>query len=64
MFDNTIIIEKLPESVFTGEIFNNLKTQFVNTISENKLTIAQTRYLFNNILEQFEKEMPVTNHTK
>lgn len=64
MFKNTVIVEKLPESVFTGDTFYNLKTQFVNAISENKLTIAQTRYLFNSILNQFEIDMPVTNHIK
>lgn len=64
MFENTIIIEKLPETVFTGTVFDSLKTQLINTISENKLTISQTRYLFNNILNQFEMNMPVTNHTK
>ena len=32
--------------------------------SENKLTISQTRFLFSSILEHFDRNMPVTNHTK
>ena len=40
MFNNTIIKEVLPEDVFTDNKFYNLKSQFANTISENKLTIA------------------------
>ena len=64
MFENTIIVKELPEEIFTGDTFSNLESQFVSAISENKLTIAETRYLFNCILNRFEKDMPVTNHTK
>ena len=48
----------------TGDTFSKLESQFVNAISENKLSIAETRYLFNCILNRFEKDMPVTNHSK
>lgn len=44
------------------EKFNKVYTQIINTLSENKFTISQTRYLFNSVLNQFEREMPVTNH--
>ena len=64
MFENTIIKESLPETMFTGDLFLNLKSQFINTISENKLTISETRYLFNCILDEFETNMPVTNHIR
>lgn len=63
MYENTVIREALPEKIISGDKFYKLQSQFINTISENKLTIAQTRYLFNAILDQFEVDMPVTNHT-
>lgn len=63
MFKNqTIISYNLPEDMFCDDRFYKIQSQLINTLSENKLTIAQTRYLFNTIIEQFEKEMPVTNH--
>ena len=62
MFKNVIIKENLPEDVFYGETFNRLESLIVNALSENKLTIAQTRHLFNSILNRFESEMPVINH--
>lgn len=51
-----------PEDTFTDN-FKNLQSEIINTLSENKLTISQTRYLFRTILSQFERDMPVTNHT-
>lgn len=63
MTDNVIIKEEvLPEDVFGGEVFNKLHSDIINALSENKLSISQTRHLFNSILNQFEREMPVTNH--
>lgn len=62
MFNNTVIKESLPEDVRADEIFQNVQTQIINTLSEKQFTISQTRYLFNSILEQFERYMPVTNH--
>ena len=62
MFNNTVIEEVLPEDVRADEIFQNVQTQIINTLSEKQFTISQTRYLFNSILEQFERYMPVTNH--
>lgn len=50
------------EDTFTDN-FKNLQLEIINTLSENKLTISQTRYLFRTILSQFERDMPVTNHT-
>lgn len=63
MYENTVIRETLPERTILDDRFTKLQSQFINTISENKLTIAQTRYLFNAILDQFEIDMPVTNRT-
>lgn len=64
MFENTVIVKELPEKIFADDVFSKLESQFVNAISENKLSIAETRYLFNYILNRFEKDMPVTNHSK
>ena len=64
MFENAVIEKEQPEKIFTGDTFYKLESQFVNAISENKLSIAETRYLFNCILNRFEKDMPVTNHSK
>lgn len=49
----------LPEDIFNIRKFNSLKIKFINIISENKLMIAQTRYLFNSVLKQFEREVPI-----
>ena len=62
MFNNTVIKESLPEDVRADEIFQNVQLQIINTLSEKQFTISQTRHLFNSILEQFERYMPVTNH--
>ena len=63
MYENTVIRETLSERTIPDDRFTKLQSQFINTISENKLSIAQVRYLFNAILHQFEVNMPVTNHT-
>lgn len=62
MFNNTVIKEVLSEDVRADEVFQNVQTQIINTLSGKQFTISQTRYLFNSILEQFERYMPVTNH--
>lgn len=63
MFENTVIMEKLSEDIMQdSERFGRVYTQFINALSENQFTISQTRHLFNSILNQFEREMPVTNH--
>lgn len=67
MFNETIIKELLPEDFPRTEEYKNynkIEKDIINTLSENQFTISQARYLFNNILKQFEREMPVTNHTK
>ncbi len=64
MNENVIVKENLPADIFADDRFYNLKSQFINILSENELTISQTRYLFNSIISQFEREMPVTNHKK
>lgn len=62
MFNNTII-EKMPlEDVIPAGTGENVKNQFINILSENQFSISQTRCLFNSIIEQFERRMPVTNH--
>lgn len=62
MFNNTVIKESLPEDIRSDDNIQNVQTQIINTLSEKQFTISQTRYLFNSILEQFERYMPVTNH--
>lgn len=44
--------------------YDRIKKEIINTLSENQFTISQTRYLFNDIAEHFERYMPVTNHYK
>lgn len=62
MFENTVIKEMPSEDVMPAGIGENVKNQFINILSENQFSISQTRCLFNNIIEQFERYMPVINH--
>lgn len=62
MFENTVIKEIPPEDVIPASIGENVKNQFINILSENQFSISQTRCLFNSIISQFERYMPVTNH--
>lgn len=68
MNDSVIVKDwVLPEDMPRNEEFNNyakVESDIINTLSENQFTISQARYMFNNILKQFERKMPVTNHTK
>ena len=64
MFENLVLSHVEPEDMIKEDVFLNVKSQFINVISENKLTISQTRFLFSSILEHFDRNMPVTNHTK
>lgn len=62
MFENTVIKEISPEDVIPAGVGENVKNQFINILSENQFSISQTRCLFNSIISQFERLMPVTNH--
>lgn len=63
MFNDIIFKEILPMDMMADtQKFNKVYSQVVNALSENNFTISQTRHLFNSILNQFEREMPVTNH--
>lgn len=62
MYEHTVIKEMPLEDIIPGSIGDDIAKQFINTLSENKLSISQTRGLFNHILTQFERYMPVTNH--
>lgn len=53
-----------PGGMEEWKTYDKIGKEIINTLSENQFTISQTRYLFNNILEQFERNMPVTNHYK
>ena len=64
MQNNTPFPEDMPIGDVECKIFNKLKTNIINLLSENKFTISQSRYLFTCILSQFEREMPVSNHKK
>lgn len=65
MFENTVIKEVLPEDMMAdSNKFKEVYSKIVNELSENQFTISQSRHLFNCILEQFERKMPVTNHTR
>lgn len=62
MFENTVIKEMPSEDVIPTGVGENVKNQFINILSENQFSISQTRCLFNSIISQFERYMPVTNH--
>lgn len=68
MNDSVIIKDWiLPEDMPKGDEcdrYYKIQKYITNTLSENQFTISQTRHMFNCILRQFEREMPVTNHTK
>ena len=65
MFRTEILKEVLPETAPAniGKL-NEIRRDIINTLSENKFSISETRYLFNSILSHFEECMPVTNHSK
>lgn len=46
MYENTVIGETFPDRIIPEDKFDKLQSQFINTISENKLSIAQVRYLW------------------
>lgn len=62
MYEHTVIKEMSLEDIIPGSIGENVKNQFINILSENQFSISQTRCLFNSIISQFERYMPVTNH--
>lgn len=62
MFENTVIRDMPLEDVISAGVGENVKNQFINILSENQFSISQTRCLFNSIISQFERYMPVTNH--
>lgn len=62
MFENTVTKEIPPEDVMPADIGENVKNHFINILSENQFSISQTRCLFNSIISQFERYMPITNH--
>lgn len=62
MFENTVTKEIPPEDVMPAGIGENVKNHFINILSENQFSISQTRCLFNSIISQFERYMPITNH--
>lgn len=62
MFENTVIRDMPLEDVIPAVVGENVKNQFINILSENQFSISQTRCLFNSIISQFERYMPVTNH--
>lgn len=62
MFENAVIRDMPLEDVIPAGVGENVKNQFINILSENQFSISQTRCLFNSIISQFERYMPVTNH--
>lgn len=53
----------LQEDIIENADFRKIMYTIIGTLSENKYTISQTKYLFNSIIEQFERLMPVTTNT-
>lgn len=64
MFENLVLSHIVPEDEFEKDVFLSIKSQFIDIISKNNLTISETRYLFNKILEHLDRNMPVTNQIK
>ena len=64
MQNNTLFPEDMPTGDVKCKVFDMLKNNIINMLSENEFTISQSRYLFTCILSQFEREMPVTNHVE
>ena len=68
MFSEVTLLNALPSDEPKGEtewsVYKQIEKDIINILSENKFTISQTRCMFNNILSQFERNMPVTNHYK
>lgn len=64
MQNNTPFPEDMPIGDAKCKVFDMLKNNIINMLSENEFTISQSRYLFTCILSQFEREMPVTNHVE
>lgn len=62
MYENTVIREMQLEDAIPGGVGENVKNQFINILSENQFSISQTRCLFNSIISQSERYMPVTNN--
>lgn len=62
MYENTVIKDMPLEDDVPASIGENVRSQFINILSENQFSISQTRCLFNSIISQFEMYMPVTNH--
>lgn len=63
MFKELLLPEDYPHGEETDRYYK-VQKDIINTLSENQFTISQTRQMFNNIIRQFERYMPVTNHTK
>ena len=59
-----ILSENYPIDPIDDELLTELKEQLINTLSEKRLSLSETRYLFSEILECFERIMPVTNVLK
>lgn len=63
MLKDLLLPEDYPKGEETDKYYR-IQTDIINTLSKNQFTISQTRQMFNNILRQFERDMPVTNHSK
>lgn len=56
IFQENILVDEPKENS------NELQKQIVNLLSENKYTISQTRGLFENILNELERFMPISEN--
>ena len=44
------------------DVYNEIKKNIINTLSQKGFSISETRYLFFDILEHFDRMMPVTTN--
>lgn len=53
--------EELQTDIYKNqETYEEIKQELINTLSQNGFSISETRYLFFDILERFDRAMPVT----
>ena len=53
--------EKLQADIYNDqEIYKEIRDELINTLSQKRFSISEIRYLFFDILERFDRMMPVT----
>ena len=53
-------IEVQLDSHINQDVYKEIKKNIINILSQKGFSISETRYLFFDILERFDRTMPVT----